>query len=211
MTEHPRHTAVVALTGGVASGKTAVTSRFAALGIPIIDTDILAREVVEPGTAGLAALVDLVGAEILLEDGQLDRRALRHRIIEDAALRRSVEQLLHPRIEQLSRDRIAASHGPYCMIAIPLLVESSRFDWVDRVLVVDVPEALQIERLMARDAMTREQAAAMLATQANRQQRLAIADDVIENSGTLAELDQAVEKLHQQYLQLFSKTTRTDS
>lgn len=197
---------VVVITGGVASGKSAATEFFAELGVPVIDTDQLAREVVAPGSDGLSRLSDLLGSEILLADGQLNRPLMRQKIISDPQLRQQVEQILHPLIEQLAIERIEQTQGPYCLLAVPLLVESGRFRWAPRVLAVDVPETLQIERLIARDTMNKDQAAAMLATQASRAQRLDIADDVIDNSGSLAQLQAQVQNLHQQYLAFFKQT-----
>lgn len=194
----------VILTGGVASGKTAVSDAFARLGVPIVDTDLIAREVVEPGRPALADLARLAGAEIIDANGQLDRRQLRLKIIAEPELRRAVEAALHPRIEQRSLELIEQAQGPYCLVAVPLFVESGRFRWAARVLVVDVPESVQLQRLMARDQMNLSQAQGLLAAQASRQQRLDVATEVIENQGSLADLELAVTRLHQHYLQFFS-------
>ncbi len=150
----------VALTGGIASGKTTVARLFAARGVPLIDTDVIAREVVEPGQPALDAVVAAFGPEVLGPDGRLDRRRLRDIVFADAAARGRLESILHPaiRAEMERQSRAAAVVGPYQVLVIPLLAEGGRRDHVDRVLVVDAPEIVQLERLMARDAVTREQA-----------------------------------------------------
>lgn len=194
---------VIALTGGIASGKTAVSDRFAALGVPVVDTDLLAREVVAPGTPGLAEVAGTFGVELLDEHGALDRRALRERIFSDADARRRLEAILHPRIEQAARQAIdRAGSDPrvrYVVLVVPLLVETGLFEDADRVLVVDVPEALQLERLTVRDGLSTDQARAALSAQASREKRLAIADDVIENTGSLEALDEQVDRLDRTY------------
>lgn len=198
-------TLVVALTGGVASGKTAVSDRFAELGVPIIDTDVIAREVVAAGSGGLAAIETAFGAAMITADGTLDRAALRRKIFDEPGARTRLEDILHPRIAEAARRQLAALEAPYAILVVPLLIESGLFSDADRVLVVDVPESLQIERLMQRDGSTREQAEAMLAAQTSREQRLARADDTIENTGTLAELNARVDELDRMYRQLCSK------
>ncbi|MCG8464027.1 MAG: dephospho-CoA kinase [Xanthomonadales bacterium] len=194
---------IVILTGGVASGKSAAADSFTRRGIAVIDTDQLARDVVMPGSQGLHGLVAMTGQHILHSDGRLDRRQLREMIIADPSLRERVEQLLHPLIEQAAIAAIEQTQGPYCILAVPLFVESGRFQWASRVLVVDVPESVQLTRLMARDDTSEAQARGLMAAQASRAQRLAVADDVIDNQGTLAQLDAQVEVLHQQYLKHF--------
>jgi len=191
----------IALTGGIASGKTAVSDRFAALGIPVIDTDLIAREVVEPGTPGLAAIEREFGPDVI-SGGALDRRELRRRIFDDAGARRRLEAILHPRISAEARRRLAEVDAPYAVLVVPLLVESGLFEDADRVLVVDVPEQTQIRRLMARDEMSRAQAEAALAAQASREQRLARADEVIDNTGSLADLAAEVDRLDAVYRRL---------
>jgi dephospho-CoA kinase len=192
----------IALTGGIASGKSRVADLFAELGVPVIDTDLIARQVVEPGLPALADVVEAFGPGVLDADGRLDRRRLRELIFSDAAARQRLEAILHPAIRaELERQSHAAS-GPYQVLVIPLLTEGGRRDHVDRVLVVDAPESLQVERLMKRDSVTREQALASLAAQARRAARLAIADDVIINTGTAEELRGKVAALHEQYLHL---------
>jgi dephospho-CoA kinase len=193
---------VVALTGGIASGKTAVSDRFAALGVPVIDTDVIARAVVEPGQPALQEIVTTFGKGVLAADGSLNRRMLRETIFSDPAAKQQLENILHPAIrEQVQRD-IAAVEAPYCLVVIPLFTETSSYDWVDRVLVVDTSEETQIQRVMQRDHVSREQAEAALAAQTSRQARLALADDVIENNGAVEELDEEVERLNRRYLEL---------
>jgi dephospho-CoA kinase len=190
----------VGLTGGIASGKTTVTNLFAALGVPIIDTDLLAREVVAPGSALLAEIAAHFGCDILAADGSLDRRALRERVFKDPAERLWLEERTHPAIRALTDQRSDAAKGLYCMVAIPLLVETGGKDRFQRVLVVDCEPELQVARLMARDGITREAAARILAAQAPRATRLSVADDVIHNDGDIASLRDQVEKLHREYL-----------
>jgi dephospho-CoA kinase len=190
----------VALTGGIASGKTAVANLFATHGVPVIDTDVIAREVVEPGQPALAAVVDAFGTEVLAADGRLDRPRLRERIFGDAKARRRLEAILHPAIRAEMERQSRAAGGPYQVLVIPLLVEGGRRDHIDRVLVVDAPEATQIERLVRRDGVSRDQAEAALRAQASRDARLAFADDVIENTGDVAALETRVAKLHGAYL-----------
>jgi len=192
----------VALTGGIASGKTTVADLFAALGVPVIDTDLIARQVVEPGQPALAAVVAAFGPDVLDAEGRLDRRRMRERIFADPTARQQLNAILHPAIRAELERQSRAAGGPYQVLVIPLLTEGGRRDHVDRVLLVDVPEALQVERLMWRDGVTREQAQASLNAQATRAQRLAMADDVVRNTGQVDELRERVAELHQRYLQL---------
>lgn len=197
------HALVIALTGGVAAGKTAVARRFEALGVHVHDADVAAREVIEPGSAGMVAVVDAFGSDVLDATGRLDRPAMRQRVFADPAARRQLEAIIHPRVRQWLHDRALAERGPYCLLAIPLLAENiTHYRWVDRVLLIDVPESVQIERLIARDHIDETLARRMLSQQASRAERLALADDVIENSGDEAALDSAVAELHQRYLML---------
>jgi dephospho-CoA kinase len=192
----------VALTGGIASGKSAVADLFAALGVPVIDTDVIAREVVEPGQPALAEVVAAFGTEVLDATGRIDRRRMRERIFADPDARRRLEAILHPAIRaEMARQSLAA-RGPYQVLVIPLLTEGGSRDHVDRVLLVDVPEELQIERLMMRDGVTLEQARASLNAQATRAERLAMADDVVRNSGRVDELREAVAALDARYRRL---------
>jgi dephospho-CoA kinase len=190
----------VALTGGIASGKSAVAERFAALGAGVVDADLVARELVEPGTPGLAAVVAAFGTGVLDADGRLARRALRERVFAGAQARATLEAILHPRVREVLRERSRNVPGPYALLVIPLLAEGAGYDWIDRVLVVDVPRELQLARLIARDELAPELAEAMLGAQASRAQRLALADDVIDNRAAPAELDAAVHALHEDYV-----------
>lgn len=192
----------IGLTGGIASGKSTVAGLFAARGATVLDTDVIAREVVEPGRPALGALVRALGSDILDGEGRLDRAELRRRLFDDAALRRDVEAILHPAIiAELERKALAAP-GPYQLFVIPLLVENRFMSIVDRVLVVDCPEEEQQRRLMARDGESRDAAARMLAAQATREQRLAAADDVIDNGGEAADLPGQVAALDAKYRRL---------
>jgi dephospho-CoA kinase len=197
---------VVALTGGVASGKSMVAQRFAALGVHVHDADAAARAVVEAGTPGLAAVVAAFGDGVLLADGALDRRAMRARVFAEADARHRLEAIVHPLVNDWLRARVAGERGPYALLAIPLLAETwPQYAWVDRVLAVDAPDALRIDRLMRRDGIDQAAAERMLAAQAGREQRLARADDIIDNSGDPAALDAAVGALHARYLALAVK------
>ncbi|WP_376696015.1 dephospho-CoA kinase [Wenzhouxiangella sp. EGI_FJ10305] len=200
---------LVALTGGVASGKTSVSNRLAELGAPVVDTDLIAREVVAPGSAGLKAVVDAFGPEILDASGALDRPALRERVFARPAQRESLEAILHPLIERESRRQIDRHHdADYVVLVVPLLIESGLFRDADRIVVVDVPESLQIQRLLARDGVDQAQAEAMLSAQASRSERLAVATDVIDNSGSLDDLVQATDELHERLLTLSRRRSR---
>jgi len=194
-----RRPMVVALTGGIASGKTAASDAFAALGVPVIDTDVIAREIVEPGQPGLEAIRAEFGAEFVDAEGRLRRRALRETIFSDAQARARLERILHPLIATEARRRIVALDAPYAMLVVPLLVESGLFADADRVVAVDVPEPVQVERLTARDGIDRRQAEAALAAQATREQRLAAADDIVDNSGSLDALRARVAELDRRY------------
>lgn len=190
----------VGLTGGIASGKSAVANEFADLGIPVIDADVISRELVEPGQPALARIVALFGPGVLDPSGHLDRRRLREHVFADAAQRKLLEDVLHPAVRaELSR-RSQQSTGPYQVLVVPLLVENRLGHLVDRILVVDTPEGTQLERLQARDAVDPEQARRMMAAQANRSERLAAADDILTNTAGLADLKKQVAALHQKYL-----------
>jgi dephospho-CoA kinase len=195
------------MTGGIASGKSTVEGCFVTHGIHVYDTDRAAREVIEPGTSGLAAVVDAFGTDVLDESGRLNRPGMRQRVFADPAARQVLEAIIHPLVRQWLHDRAIADPGPYCLLAIPLLAENiEHYRWVDRVLLVDVPESVQVVRLMKRDSIDETLARRMLAHQASRAERLALADDVIENSGDESLLDQTVAELHQRYLALASAT-----
>jgi len=192
----------IGLTGGVASGKSTVAQRFVELGVPVIDADTAARAVVAPGKLGLAAVSKRFGPRVLAENGELDRRALRDLIFEDPGSRRDLEAILHPLIRADMEQSAELAVGPYVVMDIPLLVEGGSRDRVDRILVVDVDETMQLQRVMARDGCTEQQARAILASQASRRARLAAADDVLLNAGTVTDLRQAVDHLHERYLRL---------
>ena len=192
----------VGLTGGIASGKSTVARLFEALGVPVIDTDVLAREVVAPGQPLLIQIADRFGAKVIAADGSLDRAALRAIVFADPAARVDLEKLTHPAIRARLAERSAVAGGDYQIHVIPLLVETAGRENLDRVLVVDCSEALQIRRLQARDGSTFDQARKILAAQASRAARLAFADDVISNEGELAPLREEVVTLHQRYKNL---------
>ncbi|ABM62787.1 dephospho-CoA kinase [Halorhodospira halophila] len=197
---NPRRVWCVGLTGGIASGKSTVAELFAARGVPVIDTDLIAREVVQPGSEGLGAVVEVFGSGILTAAGRLDRAALGRRIFADEAARRTLEGILHPRIRGRLRDRLGRLRAPYAVAVVPLLVETGMDRDMDAVVVVDLPSGCQRERLMARDGLGPEAAEQRLATQANREQRLAAADYVIDNSRARGALAGQVAELHRQLL-----------
>jgi len=194
----------VGVTGGVASGKTSVTRRFEALGVFVADADHAARAGVEPGSPGLAAIVTAFGGGVLAADGGLDRAAMRQRVFADPEARRRLEAIIHPLVRTQLQADCAAAAGAYAIASIPLLTEGGRaaYPWLDRILLVDVPVELQRSRLIERDGIDATLADRMIAAQATRAERLAIADDVIVNDGTLEALDSHVAALHRRYLAL---------
>ena len=192
----------VALSGGIASGKSVVADMFADLGIPVIDTDIIAREIVQSGQPALDEIRDRFGDEVIDATGNLDRRTLRKRVFSDDDARLDLEAILHPRIGAETRRQALAAPGPYQIVVVPLLVDSPLLEFVDRVLVVDCDEELQLQRLLARDAETVEQAQRMLAAQSSREERLAIADDVIRNDQDLENTREQVIDLDRLYRRL---------
>ncbi len=198
----------VGLTGGIASGKTTVADMFADLGIPVIDTDLIARAVVEPGRPALEEIRKRFGERMIGPDGRLDRAAMRRLIFADEEARQDLEAILHPRIGEEVRRRASTAGGPYQLIVVPLLVGSPLKAFLHRVLVVDCDEETQIARLLDRDAETRDQARRILAAQASREERLAIADDVIANDGELATTREAVTRLDQAYRRLAAQRCR---
>lgn len=193
---------VVGLTGGIGSGKTAVSHRFEKLGVTVVDADVVAREVVEPGMPALEHIRKRFGDAVMQADGQLDRAALRRRVFAEPDARAWLEALLHPLIGERTQEQLRQAPGPYVVLVSPLLVESGRTNICQRVLVVDVPESLQRERTMRRDANRAEEVERIMAAQATREERLAAADDVIDNSGDESALDAQVATLHQRYLDL---------
>ena len=192
----------IGLTGGIASGKTTVANLFAELGATIIDTDVIAREVVAPGQPALEEIAAAFGDEVLQPDGSLDRGALRARVFASADDLKCLEAITHPRIRAETLRQAEEAGGLYQLIVVPLLVESPLRESVDRVLVVDCPEETQIERLMARDADSEAQARRILAAQASRSERLAIADDVVSNDGSIEDTRRQVAALHEFYRSL---------
>ncbi len=190
----------IGLTGGIASGKSTVADMFTDLGVPVIDTDVIAREVVRPGKPALEEIREAFGDAVIAADGTLDRPAMRAIVFGDDAARRRLEAILHPRIGEATREQADAAGGEYQVIVVPLLVGSSLRTFVDRVLVVDCDEETQVSRLLARDAESEAQARRILAAQSSRDERLAVADDVIANDGDLDETRQQVLALHRRYL-----------
>ncbi|MEZ6962181.1 MULTISPECIES: dephospho-CoA kinase [unclassified Aeromonas] len=200
---------VVAITGGIGSGKTTVANQFAELGIDVIDADVIAREVVEPGTPTLAAIAAHFGPDVIASDGRLDRRQLRERVFSEPDAKAWLNALLHPLIRTEMQRQCAAARAPYCLLVVPLLVENRLTGLADRVLVIDVDEATQIARTCRRDGVNPEQAKAILAAQASRDERLAVADDILDNR---AEDKMAIRTqilaLHQTYLAFASQQAK---
>lgn len=197
----------VGLTGGIGSGKSAVAERFAKLGVHVVDTDEIAHELTRPGGEAIAPIRAAFGAEMIAADGSLDRAKMRRLVFSDARARKRLEAILHPLIRSESARRCARARSPYAILVIPLLVESG----VDRsrtarVLVVDCPEDRQIERVVRRSGLPEAEVRAILATQATREQRLAAADDVIDNSGAPEALEPQVARLHENYLTLAARS-----
>jgi len=200
---------VVGLTGGIGSGKSTVAELFVAQGAALVDTDRIAHELTAADGAAMPLLRQAFGDLVVAADGALDRAAMRRLVFADASARARLEGILHPMIRELSAERCRAANTPYVLLAVPLLVESGSYrERCQRILVVDCPESLQIERVMARSGLARAEVEAILASQATRQQRLAVADDVINNDGAPAELDRQVAVLHQQYLDRLPKVPK---
>jgi dephospho-CoA kinase len=193
---------IIGLTGGIGSGKSEVTRRFAKLGICIVDADEVAREVVLPGQAALSEIAQHFGEDILTANGELDRAKLRNIIFDSPDEKRWLENLLHPLINQIIRTRLAQAESAYAILASPLLLETQQHTLVDRVLIIDTSEALQLARASKRDNSNSEQIKAIMASQISRTERLARADDIVHNLGVIDELDAQVQQLHQQYLSL---------
>jgi dephospho-CoA kinase len=193
---------VVGITGGIGSGKSAVSDRFKRLGIKVVDADIASREVVKPGQPALAAISEHFGADVIQADGSLDRAHLRALVFAKPDERIWLERLLHPLINEYLRQELASATSPYAILVSPLLKETGQSRFTHRILVVDVPENVQLARTMARDSNDETQVKAIMAAQASRQSRLAIADDVIQNDAGFEALDAAVATLHQRYLAL---------
>ena len=201
---------VVAITGGIASGKSEASRLFAHRGITVSDADLIARALVEPGQPALHEIVVRFGSAVLQPDGHLDRAALRLRIFDDAGARCDLEAILHPCIRLALHDACAAATSAYAMAAIPLLAEGggrTAYPWLARILVVDLPREMQLHRLLQRDGSTLDQAERILAAQIPREARLAIANDVIDNSGDIGALASQVEALHAAYLRSAAQMT----
>ncbi len=192
---------IVGITGGIGSGKSAVTDRLIARGITVVDADRVAREVVEPGTPALAQIVDHFGQDILTETGTLDRSQLRAIVFSDETQRKVLEGITHPAIQRAIGEQLEAAEGPYTILSSPLLLEGQQRQWVDWVVVVDVPEAAQLERTMIRDNNDEILVRNIMAAQLPRHARLAQADQVIDNGGSIADLERAVNALHEDLLQ----------
>lgn len=193
----------VGLTGGIGSGKTTVSDRFRDLGAPVIDTDVLAREVVAPGEPALEQLTDAFGSDILRDDGTLDRNRLRQKAFDDPEAKRRMESILHPAIRQRLGGRLDALEkldAPYCIIVVPLLVETNFQELVDRVLVVEAPRERRIQWVMKRSGISREEVEKIMASQASAAERRHVAHDIIDNNGGLEELLEHVDRLHAKYL-----------
>jgi len=193
---------VIGLTGGIGSGKSTVAELFAKHGVPVIDTDVIARELVEPGEPALAEIAAAFGEGLVDSRGSLDRERLRNIVFGDSEQRQRLEAILHPRIYARVRDRVARLDAPYCIVVIPLLVETGGGALVDRVLVVDAPLDVRIRRTQSRDGLPEAQVRAIAATQADRERRLEASDDVIDNRNGADALDAQIEALHAKYLAL---------
>lgn len=191
---------VVGVTGGIGSGKTAATNAFAALGIDIVDADMVAREVVEPGTPALEKIAEHFGESILQPDHSLDRAALRQIVFKDLSEKEWLEKLLHPLIAEEIQKQLQQAKSRYVIFVSPLLAETSQKQFCDHILVIDVPEGIQLQRTIQRDNNSAEQVQRIIAAQVDRKQRLQYADDVIENTGTVEQLQQRVKEMHAHYL-----------
>ncbi|WIO74867.1 dephospho-CoA kinase [Porticoccaceae bacterium LTM1] len=193
---------VVGITGGIGSGKNAATHIFQDLGIEIVDADVASRRVVEQGTPAYEEIVEHFGAGVLLPSGDLNRRALRALVFSDPDKRMWLEGLLHPLIREWLQNRLESAQTPYVILSSPLLLETDQYRLADRVVVVDIPEELQVERTMSRDANSESQVKAIMANQMPRAKRQELADDIIDNSGSMDDLKEQIEALHQKYLEM---------
>ena len=193
---------VVGLTGGIGSGKTTVANGFGKLGVPLIDADLIARELVEPGQAALEEIRAIFGPGCLTAEGRLDRAHIQQKIFADETLRLRLEAILHPEIRKRIKALIADVRAPYCIVVIPLLLETGQKDLVDRILVIDAPEEEQIKRVAARDKLSHNAILRIMHTQADRETRLASADDIIVNNSDLKALTSKIQSLHHRYLEL---------
>ena len=197
---------IVGLTGGIGSGKSTVADRFVENGAALVDTDAIAHELTGPGGAALPALIAAFGPAAVNAEGALDRAAMRQRVFAEPAAKARLQAILHPLIRQIAAERCQSAASPYVILAVPLLVESGDYrERCDRIVAVDCPERLQIERVMARNGLSAEEVGAIMANQATRQQRLAVADDVIINQTNVSDLYTRIDALHLTYLQLSAK------
>jgi dephospho-CoA kinase len=204
---------VVGISGGIGSGKTTVTDLFAKYAIKVIDADVIAREIVEPGTPALKAIIDKFGQSVLdssggSSSGTLDRAKLRTLVFNNSEVKSWLNQLLHPAIREQMLLQTKQAESVYCLLSVPLLVENKLYQHVDRVVIVDVHEQTQLQRTLLRDKTNEQQIRAIMRAQATRQQRLAVADDVIDNNGKADDLTEKVTQLHKHYLQLAKQNTK---
>ena len=197
-----KHTLVVGLTGGIGSGKTTVANGFSALGVTVIDADQLARELVRPGQPALDEIITLFGKDCVTPDRQLKRDYVRQQIYSDPGLKRQLEAVLHPKIRHRIIALLANIQDPYCIVVIPLLLETQQTDLVDRILVVDAPEKEQLARVAARDSLSDNTVMDIMQTQTDRNTRLAAADDIIVNDRDLAALSERIQELHTYYMEI---------
>ena len=196
---------IVGLTGGIGCGKTTVSNLFHAFGVPVIDADIVARQVVAPGSPCLSTITEHFGPDILLENGELNRSLLRQKVFSNTEDKTWLDNLLHPAIRQRILTELAGVQSAYAILVAPLLLENGLEQYVQRVLVIDVPESVQVKRTLTRDNTSEQQVKAIMAAQLPRQERLNRADDIITNDSSVAELAPKVAALHQQYLQLAAR------
>ncbi len=192
----------IALTGGIGSGKSTIASKFQTLGVPIIDSDIISRTIVEPGSSCLKAITNEFGNGVLTSEGRLDRNKLRNIVFNNLESKKKLEGILHPVIYQEIEAQVNSVKYPYCLIVIPLLIETDSVGRFDRILVVDIPEDIQIKRTAERDKTSSKLIEDIIRSQADREQRLKYADDIIDNNMEINELSEAVTKLHNKYLKL---------
>ena len=197
----------IGLTGGIGSGKSTVAQHFESLGVPVIDADIITRELVQPGQDALKEIEAHFGADIIQTNGHLNRARLRTLIFENPDERKVLENILHPRARELAQQQISKLNAPYCILCVPLLIESGWIDMVQRVLVIDLPRELQLQRTMNRDGTPEDEIEAIINAQIDRDSRLSAADDVLVNTGDKTSLLEQVDALHQQYLQQAGTTT----
>ena len=196
----------IGLTGGIGSGKSAVSDMFRSLGVPVFDADVIARQIVEPGMPAYNQVIDLFGEKIVSNDGSLKRDLIRDIVFRDQELKRRLEEIIHPRVQKEMEDRVKSCGYPYCILSIPLLFETNADHRVDRVLVIDADEQFQLDRILKRDNLSVEQARAIMNSQTDRHSRLKAADDIIDNNGSPEATRKQVEEMHEKYLELSSQT-----